>query len=59
MSWRRLEDIFARCLEDVFKMSWRRLENVLKPSWQDVFKTYDQGEYIGLDQDVEDVSEDV
>ena len=59
MSWRRLEDIFARCLEDVFKMSWRRLENVLKPSGQDVFKTYDQDEYIGLDQDVEDVSEDV
>ena len=47
------------CLEDVLKMSWRRLENVLKPSWQDILKKYDQDEYIGLDQDVEDVSEDV
>ena len=47
------------CLEDVLKMSWRRLENVLKPSWQDILKTYDQDEYIGLDQDVEDISEDV
>ena len=42
MSWKRLEDIFARRLEDVLKMSWRRLENV---------KTYGQDEYIGLDQD--------
>ena len=31
-------------LEDVLKMSWRRFEDVLK--------TYDQDEYIGLDQDV-------
>ena len=42
MSWKRLEDIFARRLEDVLKMSWRHLENV---------KTYGQDEYIGLDQD--------
>ena len=63
MSWKRLEDIFARRLEDVFKTSWRRLEDVLKTflqdvlkmSWrrfEDVLKTYDQDEYIGLDQDV-------
>ena len=44
MSWRRLEDVFARRLEDVLKMSWKRLDDVLK--------TYDQDEYIGLDQDV-------
>ena len=42
MSWRRLSEVFARCLEDVFKASWR----------QDVLKVYDQDEYIGLDQDV-------
>ena len=44
MSWRRLENVLktsSRCLEDVFA---RRLEDVLK--------TYDQDEYIGLDQDV-------
>ena len=48
MSWRCLEDVFARRLEDVLKtfwrhlgmLSWRRLENVLKTSWrclEDVF----------------------
>ena len=39
-SWRCLEDIFARCLEDVLKTSWKRLENILKTSWrclEDVF----------------------
>ena len=30
--------------QDVLKTSWKRLEEVLK--------TYDQDEYIGLDQDV-------
>ena len=41
-----------KCLEDVFKMSWRRF---CKTSWrrfEDVLKTYDQDEYIGLDQEV-------
>ena len=65
-SWRCLEDVLKtswRCLEDVLKMtwrsfyntSWRRLEEVLKTSWrrlENVLKTYDQNEYIGLDQDV-------
>ena len=39
-SWRCLQDVFARRLEDVLKTSWRRLENVLKTSWrgiEDVF----------------------
>ena len=35
----RLEDIFARRLEDVFKMSWRRLQDVLKKFLQDFLKT--------------------
>ena len=35
----RLEDIFARRLEDVFKMSWRRLQDVLKTFLQDFLKT--------------------
>ena len=35
-SWKRLGDIFARRLEDVFKTSWRRLEDVLKTFLQDV-----------------------
>ena len=47
----------SRCLEDVFA---RRLEEVLKTYDQDeyigldqdVLKTYEQGEYIRLDQDV-------
>ena len=40
MSWKRLKDIFARRLEDVFKTSWSRLEDVLKTFLQDVLKTY-------------------
>ena len=32
MSWKRLEDIFARSLEDDWQTSWRRLEDVLKMS---------------------------
>ena len=43
-SWRCLEDVFARHLEDVFKTFWNRLEDVLK--------TYDPEENICLDQDV-------
>ena len=43
-SWRCLEDVFARRLEDDLTTSWKRLEDVLK--------TYDQDEYIDLDQDV-------
>ena len=42
-------------LENVLKMSWRRLEDVLKTSWkrlEDVLKTYDQDEYVDLDEDV-------
>ena len=51
-SWSCLEDVFARRLEDVLKTFWRRLEDVLK--------TYDQDEYIDLDQDVlKTSSEDV
>ena len=43
-SWRCLQDVFARRLEDVLKTSWRCLEDALK--------TYGQDEYIGLYQDV-------
>ena len=62
-SWKRLEDIFARRLEDVLKTPWIRLEyvsktflqDVLKTSWkrlEDILKRYGQDDYIGLDQDV-------
>ena len=44
MSWRCLEDIFARRFEDVLKTSWKRLnkascKNVLQKCFQDIFKT--------------------
>ena len=61
MPWRRLEDV----LKTPWKMSWRcfcktswrcaSLQDVLKTSWkrlEDVLKTYDQDEYIGLNQDI-------
>ena len=51
-SSRCFEDVFTRRLQNVFKTFWRRLD---KTSWirlEDVLKTYDQDEYIGLDQDV-------
>ena len=32
--WKCLEDIFARCLEDVVKTSWKRLEDALKTFWK-------------------------
>ena len=66
-SWRCLEDLFQNVLktfwQDVLKMSWGRFEDVLKMSWrcfcktswrrlENVLKTYDQDEYIGLDQDI-------
>ena len=51
-SSKRLEDVL-RCLEDIFAS---RLENVLKMSWRcfgkDVLNTYDEGDYVRLDQDV-------
>ena len=43
MPWKRVEDVFARRLEDVLKTSWKRLENVLKTSWrclEEVLKTF-------------------
>ena len=47
MSWRRLEDVFARRLEEVLETCWRRLaktsgrrlKNVLKTSWRRFLKT--------------------
>ena len=33
-SWRCLQDVFARRLEDVLKTSWRCFEEVLKTSWR-------------------------
>ena len=43
-SWRCLEDVFARSLEDALKTSWKCLEELLKMD--------NQEEYIDLDQDV-------
>ena len=62
MSWKRLEEIFARRLQDVFKTSWISLESVLKTSWryledvftrrlEDVLKTSWQDILITYDQD--------
>ena len=67
-SWKRLEDIFARRLEDVLKMfwrhfyqtSWKRLKDVFARRLEDVLKRYGQDECIALDQDVlKTSSEDV
>ena len=57
MSWRYLEDVFTRCLEDVLKTFWRCMTKtnilvLIKTSWIRLLKTYDYGEYIHLDQDV-------
>ena len=54
-SWRRFEDVLKMSWRRFCKTSWRRLENVLKTSWrrlENVLKTYDQDEYVGLDEDV-------
>ena len=67
-SWKRLDKMSLGCLKDGFKTSSRLLEgisktssqdvnlrlnqDVLKTSWRCLLKTYDQSEYIGLDQDV-------
>ena len=54
-SWKRLEDVLKMSWRCFYKASWRRLAGVLKTSWkrlEDVLKTYDQGEYVCLDQDV-------
>ena len=59
----RIEDVLKMFWRRFCKTSWRRLENALRMSWQyvlktswkrleDVLKTYNQDEYIGLDQDV-------
>ena len=59
-SWRRLEDIFRKRLEDVLKKSWRCLQDVFARYLEDVLKTYHQDEYIRLDQDaLKTPSEDV
>ena len=60
---RHRQDALKTSWKDVLNMSWRRLKDVLKKSWRcfcktswrrlaKVLKTYGQGEYIGLDQDV-------
>ena len=51
MSWRRFEDVLKTFLQDVLK-AWRRLGKMIWKRLEDFLKTYDQGEYIGLDQDV-------
>ena len=37
MSWKRLQDIFARRVEDVFKTSWRRLSKTAWRCLEDLF----------------------
>ena len=71
MSWKRLEEIFARRLEDVLKMSWRRfcktswrrLEDVLKTSWRRLEDVWPRRIYWSWSRRLEDVlktsSEDV
>ena len=57
--WRRLEDVLKTLLQKILKTSWIRFEDVLtrgledisKTSWH-VLKTYDQDNYVSLDQDV-------
>ena len=42
MSSRHLQDVFQKCLQDIFKISWRRFEDVFKTSsryLEDVLKT--------------------
>ena len=39
-------------LQDVLKTSWRCLEDIFVRRLEEVLKTYEQDEYIGLDQDV-------
>ena len=49
-----LEDVMEAFFQDVLKTSWRRFEDVFARHLrrlEDVLKTYDQGEYVGLDQD--------
>ena len=58
MSWRCFQNVLKtpwRRLGDLLETSWRRFQNILKKSWRclkDVLKTYDQEEYVDLDQDV-------
>ena len=42
-SWRRLEDVFVRCLENVLKTSWRCVEDVFARRLEDVLKRYWRG----------------
>ena len=56
-SWKCLEDIFARLLQHVLDTSSRHLckTNIfllIKTFSRRLLKTYEQGEYIDLDQDV-------
>ena len=70
-SWRCLEDVFARRLEDVLKTSWRhlgktswrRLEDVLKTSWRRLEDVWPRRIYWSWPRRLEDIlktsSEDV
>ena len=56
MFWRRLEDVLKSLLQKVLKTSWRV---IMKTTWkclENVLKTYDQDEYIGLNQSVLKIS---
>ena len=50
-SWRCLQDVFARRLEDVLEASWRCLGKTFWKCLEEVWKMYGQNEYIGLNQD--------
>ena len=52
MSWKGLENIFAKRLEDVLKTSWRCLEDVFARRLEDVLKTSSEDEDERLLQDV-------
>ena len=62
-SWRCLQDVFARRLEDVLKTSWRCLEDVLKTSWRRLEDVWTRRIYWSWPRRLEDVlktsSEDI
>ena len=62
-SWRCFEDVLKTFLKDVLNTSWRHFEDVLArllkdflkttlKRLKDVLTTYNQHDYIGLDQDI-------
>ena len=48
----RLNNVLKTSLQDDLKTSSKSLEDVLKMSWRRLLKTYESGEFVGLDKDV-------